>query len=213
MNQIKLYPDVASMTKVMPRIETLYLFVYELAQCFHANEETLFSIKTGIFENQILESINLKYINKSGEIVAGLTIKIDWDKHHLLAQTESGKELKIDMSKSIVDNIVGWRKYVVAHVDGIMRQFDAYNVKSTYCYRRSITENETVYQQARDIMHHVMAAEPTPSAINSTLQSELNYAFMQATANGEKKGDAIKRSLGCGVLEEVKVEMSYKSKK
>ena len=60
MNQIKLYADVGSMIKVMPRIETLYYFVYELAQWFHADQDTLKSIKTGILDKQILEKITIE---------------------------------------------------------------------------------------------------------------------------------------------------------
>lgn len=211
MSQIKLYPDVASMVKVMPRIETLYYFVYELAQCFHADQDTLASIKTGILDNQILERINIEYLNRTGEKIAELTIEIDWDKHYLLAKTEEGKNIQIDMSKSVVDNIVGWKKYALAHVDAVMSQFGAYSVNSTYTYRRQITRSETTHQQARDIMHHVPVTKPTPSAINPTLQNELSCTLQKAT--GKKiVGDAKKRSFNCGKLEEVSVEMTYKTK-
>lgn len=211
MSQIKLYTNVDSMVKVMPRIEILYYFVYELAECFHADENTLASIKTGILDNQILERIALEYLNKSGKKIAELKIEIDWEKHKLLAKTEEGKAIQVDMSKSIVDNIVSWKKYVVAHVEEIMRQFGAHDVKSTYFYRHPIIENEATYQQALKIMNHTLVTEPTPSAIDPILQSELSDALQKAT--GKKiEGDTKKRSFDCGKLQEVTVEMTYKTK-
>lgn len=211
MSQIKLYPDVASMSKVMPRIETLYYFVYELAQCFHADQDTLESIKTGILDNQILEKITIEYLNKVGEKIAELKIEIDWDKHYLLAKTENGKNIQIDMSKSVVDNIVGWKKYVVAHVEGIMRQFEAHTVNSIYVYRRPITKSDALHQQAREIMHHVPVTVPTPSAIDPVLQAELSNALQKATGK-KMEGDIKERSFSCGELQEVSVKMMYKTK-
>lgn len=199
------------MSKVMPRIETLYYFVYELAQCFHADQDTLDSIKTGILDNQILQKINIEYLNSKREKVAELIIEIDWDKHYMLAKTEEGKSMQIDMSKSVVDNIVAWKKIVVAHVDEIMRQFGAYNVNSTYIYRHQISVNDDLHQQAREIMHHVPVTEPTSSAINPELQRQLSDTLQKAT--GKKiEGDAKKRTFDCGELKEVKVEMTYKTK-
>lgn len=65
MEHILLYENVESMIKVMPRIEALYYFVYELAECFHADEDTLSRIKTGILDNQIIESLTLLYSKRS----------------------------------------------------------------------------------------------------------------------------------------------------
>lgn len=211
MKKIRLYSDVESMIKVMPRIETLYYFVYELAQCFHADQDTLQSIKDGILDNQILQRIVLEYINDDGKKIAEILIEIDWEKHVLFAQTESGRSIQIDMNKSVVDNIVGWKKYVVAHVDAIMNQYGANKVKSTYRYRHQITQNETIHQEAREILNHVPITTPTPIAINQTLQRELGNAFEKVTED-RIHGNTIKRSLDCGVLEEVHVEMEYKSK-
>ena len=211
MNQIKLYADVGSMIKVMPRIETLYYFVYELAQCFHADQDTLKSIKTGILDNQIIEKITIKYLNKDGKKIAELIIEINWEKHYLLAKTEKSKNIQIDMSKSVVDNIVGWKKYVVAHVEEIMRQYGAYNINSTYVYREQIRRNETTHQQAREIMNHVPVTKPTPTAIDSALQNELSDTLQKATGKAIE-GDTKKRTFDCGELQEVNVEMTYKTK-
>ena len=213
MNGIKLYSDVESMVKVMPRIEALYYFVYELAQCFHADEDTLSSIKTGILDNQILSTIYLKYLNSSGEKVAGVTIRIDWHKHKMLAQTESGENISIDMGKTVVDNIVGWRKYIVAHIDSIMRQYGVVNVNSKYHYREAITSDKIEYKKALTVMNHVLAVDETPSRTNENLQQELDYSLKEVLTNNKMNGVFVERKLDCGVLQEVSVEMSYKKHK
>ena len=115
------------------------------------------------------------------------------------------------MSKSVVDNIVGWKKYVVAHVEEIMRQFGAYNINSTYVYREQIRRNETTHQQAREIMNHVPVTKHTPTAIDSTLQNELSDILQKATGKAIE-GDTKKRTFDCGELQEVSVEMTYKTK-
>lgn len=52
------------------------------------------------------------------------------------------------MRKSVVDNIVGWRKYIVVHIDTIMKQYGVVRVKSKYNYRESITSVESEYKNA-----------------------------------------------------------------
>lgn len=212
MNKIVLHSDAESMIKVMPRIETLYYFVYELAQCFHADEDTLDSIKTGILDNQILSTIYLKYVNSSGEKVAGVTINIDWDKHKMLAKTNSGKNISIDMRKSVVDNIVGWRKYIVTHIDTIMKQYGVVRVKSKYNYRESITSVEAEYKNALTIMNHVLATDTTTDVVNPNLQCELDKALKAVLTNEKMNGEFVERTLDCGDLEEVSVNITYKKR-
>lgn len=200
------------MTKVMPRIETLYYFIYELAQCFHADEATLESIKTGILDNQIIDNMTLWYKNKSGKSVAKLLIKIDWKTHQMLAETDDGKNIEIDMSKSIVDNIVGWRKFAVAHVDAIMKQFDVCRVMSTYHYRSEICKTPADHQRAREIMHHIPSvASDLEEMIDSDLQSAISGVFTDATDSEMADSITRKRSFDCGKLSEVSVEMTYKA--
>jgi hypothetical protein len=210
MSGIKLYSDVESMVKVMPRIEALYYFVYELAQCFYADEETLSSIRTGILDNQILSTIHINYLNSVGEKVAGVTIHIDWQKHKMLAQTENGENISIDMGKSVVDNIVGWRKYIVAHIDSIMKQYDVKKVDSKYHYRTEIESDKAEYDKALSVMNHVLAVNNTPSRTNVNLQHELDSSLKAVLTNSKMNGTFIERKLDCGTLQEVTVKMSYK---
>lgn len=210
MNNIALHSDIESMVKVMPRIEALYFFVYELAQCFHADQDTLNSIKKGILDNQILSTIYLKYLNSSGEKIAGVTILIDWKKHKMLAQTETGENISIDMGKSVVDNIVGWRKYIVAHIDAIMKQYGVVKVDSRYSYREEITSDQIEYDKALSVMNHVPSTNRTPSRTNENLQHEFDTSLKAVLTNNKMNGMFVERKLDCGTLQEVTVEISYK---
>ena len=152
MEHILLYENVESMIKVMPRIEALYYFVYELAECFHAEEDTLSRIKTGILDNQIIESLTLLYKDSSGENMGKIVINIDWDKHFLLVNTDDGKMLEFDLSKSIVDNVVGWRKIVVTHIEEVMKQFNVISVDGLYSYRTPLYEDDIILEKTREIL-------------------------------------------------------------
>ena len=105
MERIKLASSID--VRVMPRLEILYYFVYELAERFGAEEDVLEAIKTGILDNQILEQVSIRYKDNKNIVVGKIIIDIDWEKHFCLAKTETGKQFEIDMSKSIVENIVG----------------------------------------------------------------------------------------------------------
>lgn len=209
--KINLYSNTDSMVKAMPRIETLYYYVYELAQCFHADSATLQSIKQGIFENQIINRIYLKYKNTEGEKVAEIIIDIDWEKHFLLASTADGKYIQIDMNKSIVDNIVTWKKYVVKHLDEVMKQYDASHVDSSYDYRPQIIK-DNLNDEAMKILGHVYG-KPETEAINPALQAELSRAFVEATKGKDISGEYKKRIFDSGVMGEVTVSMTYKTNK
>lgn len=151
MAQILLYENVESMAKVMPRIEALYYFVYELAESFHANDTTLAKIKAGILDNQIIKTLTLLYKESSNENAGKVVINIDWDKHFLLVESDECKVLEFDLSKSIVDNVVGWKKIVVTHIEEIIKQFNVTSVEGWYSYRDHLYENDTILKTTREI--------------------------------------------------------------
>lgn len=211
MSKILLYQNVESMVKVMPRIEALYYFVYELAESFHAKDNSLSIIEEGILDNQILQTITLLYKESSNEIVGKIVITIDWDKHFLLVKSDEGKFLEFDMSKSIVDNVVGWKKIVVTHIDQIMEQYNVKDVECQFTYRDSIYKDDEVLKEAREIL----GTSPVNKAdykenINLEIQKELNNILKETKYSNEIRGDNKKRTLGCGILEEVSVDVYYK---
>ncbi len=208
MGKILLHENVETMVEVMPRIEALYYFVYELAECFHADESTLSSIKTGILDNQILETVTLLYKNTSNENIGKVVINIDWDKHFLLVNTDEGEVLEFDMSKSIVDNVVNWRRVVVIHIEEIMKQYNVINVESVYNFRNQLYESDDILQKTQHIMNMHTIEEKIDDRIVPEFQSGLDAAF----GHEEIKNNMKKRSFDCGLFKEVSVDMYYKVK-
>ncbi len=210
MEQILLYENVESMVKVMPRIEALYYFVYELAECFHADEGTLSLIKTGILDNQILKSIILLYKGSSGKNVGKVVINIDWDKHFLLVNTDDGKMLEFDLSKSIVDNVVGWKKIVVTHIEELMKQFNVNSVEGWHTCREQLYENDFIRQKTRNILGTQETKRKMDDRVEPEFQRKLDSIFENSEYRQEISGDMKKRSFDCGIMEEVSVDVYYK---
>lgn len=210
MDQILLYENVESMVGIMPRIEALYYFIYELAECFHADENTLSKIKKGILDNQIISSITLFYKDSLGENAGKVIIKIDWDKHFLLVNTDDGNMLEFDLSKSIVDNIVGWRKIVSTHIEELMKQFNVVSVEGWYGYRKPLYENDVILNKTREILGTQASKEERDEQVNPEFQKEVDSIFDNSEYRKEIPGDMKKRSFDCGILEEVSVDIYYK---
>lgn len=209
--KVKSHADANLQVQTMPRIRALYYYVYELAQSFHG-DDALESIRKGVLENQILEVISFEYLNKNKDKVAEISIEIDWDKHLLLAKTAESEYIKIDMEKSVADNIVSWRRYVVAHLDEVMRQFDVDKIKCSFRYRSKFTANDAIYNDTMKIMNHKIA-ELRPSVTNIKLQEELESTLKKVTSGIENSGEYKKREFSGDKLEEVTVSMKYKVKK
>lgn len=210
MEQILLYENVESMVKVMPRIEALYYFVYELAECFHAEEDTLSRIKTGILDNQIIKTLTLLYKDGSGKNAGKVVINIDWDKHFLLVNTDDGKMLEFDLSKSIVDNVVGWKKIVITHIEEIMKQFNVVSVEGWYSYRKQLYEDDIILEKTREILGTQAAKGKRDEQVNPEFQKKIDCIFENSEYRQEISGDMKKRSFDCGIMEEVSVDVYYK---
>lgn len=210
MEHILLYENVESMIKVMPRIEALYYFVYELAECFHAEEDTLSRIKTGILDNQIIESLTLLYKDSSGENMGKIVINIDWDKHFLIVNTDDGKMLEFDLSKSIVDNVVGWRKIVVTHIEEVMKQFNVISVDGLYSYRTPLYEDDIILEKTREILKTQAITKKIDERTNPEFQKKMNDVFKNSEYRQEISGDMKKRTFDCGIMGEVSVDVYYK---
>ncbi len=213
MGRIRLRDHVDAEVKSIPRIDALYYFVYELAECFHADEETLDRIKIGVLENQIIRRLTLLY-KCSGQIVGKLIIHIDWDKHYTLVEMKGGKCIEYDSSKSLVDNIVKWRKIAVTHIEKLMDEYNVDEVDSVFLFRSKYYADDEVYAKTRKIMK----TEPQRSnankkvEIDNELQDKINNILAATKRLDEKSVNFVKRSFSCGEFEEVQVETYYKRK-
>lgn len=203
MERIKLTSNID--VKIMPRLEVLYYFVYELAESFGVEEDVLDSIKTGILDNQILEQVSIQYKNSEGIVVGKIIIDIDWEKHFCLAKTESGKYFEIDLSKSVVENIVNWKKYIVLHTQEIRKQFNVVKIDGRYCYRKQIVKDKEQYDKALKIMGHILAPSDKED-IDIELSKKLARVVEDSGYLGKQKSEydsMDKVLLNCGDMTEV----------
>lgn len=210
MEQISLYGNVKQTIQTMSRIEGLYYFVYELADRFHANEDTLSTIKTGVFDKQLIKTVTLRYKNESGKMVGKVVIDIDWEKHFFLVNTDDRKTLKFDLSKTVVDNVVGWGKIAVTHIDEIMKQFNVVSVEGMYRFRKQIYEDASVLQETRKLLD----TEPIREKIDEQhivpeFQKKLGAIFDSFDNCQKISGNMKKRAFDCGEMEEVSVHIYY----
>ncbi len=209
--EVRLHERVDAEIKSIPRIDALYYFVYELAECFHADEETLDRIKIGVLENQIIRRLTLLY-KSSGQIVGKLIIYIDWDKHYTLVEMKGGKCIEYDSSKSLVDNIVKWRKIAVMHIDKLIDEYNVDEVDSVYLFRKKYYVDDKIYAKTRRIMNTVPTNSIKNEQINDGLQDGINGILSETKQLDQKSVNFVKRSFPCGEFEEVRVETHYKRK-
>lgn len=59
-------------------------------------------------------------------------------------------------------------------------------------------------------MNHVLSTDSTPDAVNTNLQRELDNALKTVLTNEKMNGEFVQRTLDCGDLEEVSVNITYK---
>lgn len=119
---------------VTTRLSVLYLFVYELADAFGADKNTLDSIHKGVYEEKILYKINFNYYNENNRIVGKVTIEIDWDKHQLFAKSNDGNSFNLDSSKNVHDQISNISDTIIKYVDDLRSSKNVVRVSTNYEY-------------------------------------------------------------------------------
>jgi len=106
---------------VKTRLETLYYFVYEMAESFGA-DDALDSIKKGILDRKVIGEIIINYKDGSNVVVGQATIKIDWEKHAVSDSTSYGNSFTFDSTKSIHSQIAEILDTIVEHVQNMRRE-------------------------------------------------------------------------------------------
>lgn len=142
---IKLRPDLI----VRTRIEVLHGVIRELAQGFGAREGTLQIIRKGILERQLLESIDLNYLNAGGKLIGRLSLKVNWRDHTFMAQSESGRTFEVDSKLSLAEQVSGVYRQLVEHTAELRSAFGVLNVDSQITYRAEIRNDEEKLKEAR----------------------------------------------------------------
>lgn len=117
---------------VQPRLNILYMVIYELADQFGANSSCLKTIKKGILDRQYIEKIILRYINNENKIVGEIYFKIDWEKYEINAADDKGAEFKINCKNSTYSQISEMGEEIVKYVNKMRRDLNIVNIKALY---------------------------------------------------------------------------------
>jgi len=143
------------------RIKSLYRLIYELAENFGANENTLDSLKRGILDKKIIKEFTLEYYNNIGEIVGEVEFEIDWEMHKLIASTPDGQSFTFYSDKSFASQVSSWLEDVNYLVNEIKRAKKVSEVNSKYRYIASIENDEILYKDAMKYLgHHLRDTDP-----------------------------------------------------
>lgn len=117
---------------VQPRINILYMVIYELADQFGAGYRCLETIKKGVLEKQYLRKITLGYYNRNNEIVGEIYFEIDWEKYQINAAGDKGATFKINCKKSTYSQISEMGDEIVKYVNKMKRDLEVVKIESWY---------------------------------------------------------------------------------
>ena len=139
---------------VKTRLETLYYFIYEMAESFGVDDDGLDSITKGILKRKIIREITINYKNEKDVVLGRVIIKIDWEKHTLLASTDYGASFTLDSTKSVRSQVSEISDIILEHVQNMKKALNIKKISTTYRYISEITSDTTKHEEARQYMGH-----------------------------------------------------------
>ncbi|MDA8222491.1 hypothetical protein [Desulfosporosinus sp.] len=152
---------------VKTRLETLYYFIYQMSQSFGVDDSDLDSITKGVLNKRILSEITINYKDKDDVIVGRVKIKIDWEKHELLASTDYGASFTLDPSKSVRSQVSEVSDVIIEHVKNMRNALRIKSIETTFLYIPEIRNDETKNKDALLFLGHV-----TIEKANISIQKE-----------------------------------------
>ncbi len=168
--------DVKLNTKanVKTRLEMLYYFIYEMAQSFGVDDGDLDSITKGILERKILCQIIINYKDLSDVIVGRVIIKIDWDKHTLLASTDYGAFFTLEPNKSIKTQVSEVSDIIIEHVTNMRKSLAISKIATGYRYIPEIRNDDAKYKEAQKYLGHT-SGKKEEIAIQKDFSSSIEW--------------------------------------
>lgn len=158
---------------VKPRLNILYMTIYELAERFGANFSNLEVIKKGILERQYIKRINIHYLDENDEIIGQIYFDIDWEKYRVNASNPEGAEFKLDCKKYTYLQISEMGSEIVKYVDKMRRDLNIKDVKMTY---KLITKESDDPEQYKAIQEFLSLRNVTET-IKYNLSDEFKRNF------------------------------------
>ena len=132
MLEVKTGIDTGIDVVVKPRLNILYMVIYELAEQFGANSSCLETIRKGILDKQYIKKITLRYYNRDNEIVGEIYFEIDWEKYEINAADDKGTEFKINCKRSTYSQISEMGEEIIKYVNKMRHDLDIVKIKPWY---------------------------------------------------------------------------------
>lgn len=142
-----------NMVRVDTRLKTLTTAVGEYAAAFGAGEDCLDSIRKGVGERQIIETIELNYYSRR-KWVGRVTMEIDWDKHQILVNSDHGDEFHFETGRSVLEQLDAASQEIIRHVERMKEMCHVTRVKPTYIYRTEYRFNKKKEAEAEKFLGH-----------------------------------------------------------
>lgn len=163
---------VKSAVNVTTRIQTLYYFIYEMADAFGVESSSLNTLEKGILERKILRKMIINYHNENDEIVGRVSIEIDWDKHEFLASTDYGSSFQLDPNKSVKNQISSMCDIIISHVNMLRTSYNVKRISTQWRYIKEIEKEPSKNKEAMEYLGHVYVGkkvEKIERVFNQTL--------------------------------------------
>jgi len=145
--------------EVRARLYVLHDAVYDLACGFYGNpipDGVARIIRKGILENQYLSEVRVHYLLGDGKMVGYARIKVDWQKHSISLHTGGRKDISIDRSISLLDQISQMYRVLFDHTAQMRKAFRVKNLHMRYFFRHEICSHPEKLAQA----HADLGLEP-----------------------------------------------------
>lgn len=159
--------------KIVPRLEVLSTTVKEFLKAFGASESCLDSVDKGVYQKQIIENFHLYYYSKK-KLCGKITMNIDWEKHQVFVNSDSGKEFNIKEGESLIEQLDKASKVIVCHVDKLKRDMDIDYIDVQYTYRDYYVMDERRHNEARKYLGHT-PAEPIQESSAEEFKTQVRF--------------------------------------
>lgn len=176
---IDVKPDVKTELDIVvkPRLNILYMVIYELAEKFGASSGALETIKKGILEKQYIKKIILRYYNDKKEIVGEIYFDIDWAKYEINAADDKGAEFKINCKKSTYSQISEIGEEIVKYVDKMRKDLAVVDIGVWYNFIISKHDDEEQYKAIQEFLGTKEGTEKASYNMSSEFKHNFEMVF------------------------------------
>ena len=144
-------PVLKPMLRVMPRLRVLSIVLKEFLRAFGAEETVMDIVDKGVYQKQLIEEFVLYYF--SGENCLGkATLHIDWEKHEISLNTDSGKSFSFNEGGSLIEQIDKASSLVIYHVNRLRKELHIDRIETHFRYKEEIREDKDKLEETRKLL-------------------------------------------------------------